>query len=328
MPPDAAPDTKPSHAAMQHAAEWFALLRSGDATEQDRADWQSWLAQSPEHRDAWNYAESTSRRFAPVQTPESRRAAAAALTQVRQTRNGRRHLLRGIVALAGTGLLGWAGWRHSPLPELALAWSADHHTGTGEIRDIALADGTRIWLNTASALNADYQPALRRVDLLGGEMLIETAHDARPFVATTRHGRLRALGTRFTVRLDGDTTLLAVYQGAVEVRTGQGALRVINAGSQARFDSVQIQPTVAADPAREAWTRGVLLAADIPLKDLVAELRRYHRGHIGVAPQVAELRVLGGYPLRDPERALAMLESVLPIRVQRTLPWWTTIEPK
>ncbi|MRW82692.1 DUF4880 domain-containing protein [Pseudoduganella sp. FT26W] len=313
---------------MQHAADWFALLRSGDATEQDRADWRSWLAQSPEHRAAWAYAESISRRFAPVQTPENRRAAAAALTQVRQTRHGRRHLLRGIVALAGTGLLGWAGWRHSPLPELTLAWSADHHTGTGEIRDIALADGTRIWLNTASALNADYQPALRRVDLLGGEMLIETAHDARPFVATTRHGRLRALGTRFTVRLDGDTTLLAVYQGAVEVRTGQGALRIISAGSQVRFDNAQIQPTVAADPAREAWTRGVLLAADIPLKDLVAELRRYHRGHIGVAPQVAELRVLGGYPLRDPERTLAMLESVLPIRVQHTLPWWTTIDPK
>jgi transmembrane sensor len=326
----ASPDSSalPSHAAMQRAAEWFALLRSGEATEQDRAAWQAWLAQTSDHRQAWAYAEAISKRFAPMQATDSRRAAADALTQVQQARSGRRRLVRGILGLAGTGILGWASWRHSPLPEMALAWSADYHTATDEVRDIVLEDGTRIWLNTASALNTDYQPALRRVQLLAGEMLIDTGRDARPFVADTRHGRLRALGTRFTVRLDGDTTLLAVYHGAVEVRTVQGSVRVLNSGSQVRFSAGQIFTPAAADPAREAWTGGVLLAEDIPLKELVAELGRYHRGHLGVAPEVAELRVLGGYPLRDPERALAMLETVLPVRVQRTLPWWTTIEAR
>jgi transmembrane sensor len=314
---------------MQQAAEWFALLRSGEATEQDRAAWRAWREQAGEHRDAWAYAENIGRRFELMQGPDSRRAAATTLQQVRGQQTGRRQLLRGVVALAGTGLLGWAGWRHSPLPEMASAWSADYRTATGELREIRLADGSRVWLNTASALNADYRPGLRRVQLVAGEMLIETAHDQRPFVADTRHGRLRALGTRFTVRLDGDATLLAVYQGAVEIRTARGDLtRVIAAGRQVRFDADGIGATLPAEAAREAWSRGVLLAEDIALKDLVLELNRYHRGHLGVSPEVAELRVLGGYPLRDPQRTLAMLAEVLPIRVERTLPWWTSIEAK
>jgi transmembrane sensor len=318
----------PSHAVMQQAAEWFALLRSGEATEQDRAALRDWLAQAGDHRQAWAYAETISQRFAPMQAVDSRQAAAGALTQVHTARAGRRRLLGCIAALAGTGLLGWAGWRHGELSDVALAWSAEHRTATGELRDIALPDGTRIWLNTATALNTDYQPAMRRIQLLSGEMLIETGHDARPFIAETRHGRMQALGTRFTVRLDSDSTLLAVYEGTVAVSPAHGGSRVVEAGQQLRFSAGQLQPAESADPAREAWTRGVLLASDIPLQQLVAELSRYHRGHLGVAPQVAQLRVLGGYPLRDPDRALAMLETVLPVKIQRTLPWWTSIEPK
>jgi transmembrane sensor len=333
----------PSHAVMQQAAEWFALLRSGDATEQDRAALRDWLDQARDHRQAWAYAESISQRFAAMQAPENRQAAAGALTQIHAKRGGRRRLLGSIAVLAGAGWLGWAGWRNGGLSDMALgwagwrdgglsdmalAWSADHRTATGEMREILLADGTRVWLNTATVLNTDYQPAMRRIQLLTGEMLIDTGHDPRPFFAETRHGRLQALGTRFTVRLDGDNTLLAVYQGKVAVTTSGGDTRVAEAGQQLRFSADSIQPTMAADPAREAWTRGVLLAADIPLQELVTELARYHRGHLGVSPKVAHLRVLGGYPLRDPERALAMLESVLPVKVERTLPWWTTIEPK
>jgi transmembrane sensor len=38
--------------------------------------------------------------------------------------------------------------------------------------------------------------------------------------------------------------------------------------------------------------------------------------------------VFGSYPLNDVNRALDMLASVLPIRLQRTLPWWISLEPR
>lgn len=313
------------HAAMQQAAEWFALLRSGAASERDRRAWQDWLAQKSEHRDAWAYAESIAQRFEPVRAPETRRAAVEALHGARRVSLSRRRVLGALAVLGGGTLLGAQFWRQ---PQLVRALLAQYRTGTGEVRRLALADGSSVWLNTASALDTDFSAGTRLLQLWQGEMLIQTAHDARrPFLVDTAHGRLRALGTRFAVRLLERETLLAVFEGAVEVRNHAGDARVIAAGSQVRFDGAAIAPEQPADAARQAWSRGVLLAENMRLDDVLAELGRYHHGHFGAAPEVAHLRVLGGYPLHDAERTLAMLAAVLPVRVRRTLPWWTTLEP-
>jgi len=314
-----------AHAVLEQAAQWFALLRSGEASSQQREEWQRWLAQHGSHRDAWQFVQMVSQRFELLQDDTLRQPAVAALRATRQ----RRRMLASLGVLAGAGLLGWTAWRETPLGDMALAWQAEHRTATGEIRRIVLADGTEMWLNTASAVDTDFGGALRRVQLARGEILIQTGHgDARPFVVDTPHGRLRALGTRFTVRLDGDATYLGVYEGAVEAHSAGGPLRVVEAGQQTLLRSGAIDPVAAVQAARQAWSRGVLLAEDITLAELVRELNRYRSGHLAVAPDVAQLRVLGGYPLRDPAKALAMLESALPVRVRSTLPWWTTIEAR
>lgn len=322
---------EPSHQALEQAAEWFALLLSGEASAADRRRWEDWLSASDEHRQAWGYVENLSRRLSPIKASPDPRLAASAYQQASNARVRRRQVLGGIATLAGTGLLGWATWRHTPLPGLALAWTADHRSGTGEVREIALTDGTRVWLNADSAFNEDYQPGRRLLKLVRGEMLVDTASDLllRPFYVETAQGRLQALGTRFTVRLEGDAhTTLAVYEGAVSVQPRRGAASVVRAGQQVRFAAGGVSATVPADPAREAWTRGVLIAQNIPLAEVVAELRRHHRGHLGLAPELAELRVFGSYPANDPAQALAMLETVMPIQVRRPLSWWISIEPK
>ncbi|WYX51809.1 hypothetical protein WJ971_08940 [Achromobacter xylosoxidans] len=61
------------------------------------------------------------------------------------------------------------------------------------------------------------------------------------------------------------------------------------------------------------------------MKTLVNELGRYRKGYLGVAPEVADMLVMGVFPADDPDRALDLLERNLPVRVQRPLPWWTSI---
>ena len=95
-----------------------------------------------------------------------------------------------------------------------------------------------------------------------------------------------------------------------------------------QFTADAIDAPERADPAREAWSRGVILADDVALGALIAELDRYQHGHIGVDPAVAGIRVVGRFPADDPDRMLAMLERDLPIRVRRTLPWWVSIEAR
>ncbi len=315
---------------MEQAAEWYALLKSEEAAEGDRARWRTWLDSGPECRLAWSYVESFSRRFAPIQTTSDSRRTADGLWEANTRLIQRRRVLAGLAGLAGltgAGLLGWASWRHAPLPLMAQVWRADHHTVTGETREVPLSDGTRIWLNTATAINQDYDNRQRRVQLVTGEILIDTARDPlRPFFVETPQGRLRALGTRFTVRLDGEHTFLAVYEGAVEARTHKGAQAILQAGQQTRFTPDALGGVQQADIAREAWSRGMLVAQDIPLREVVEELRRYRNGHLGVAPEVADLRVFGNFPINDTDDSLNMLAAALPVRIRRTLPWWVSIE--
>lgn len=321
---------EPSHRALEQAAEWFALLRSGEATPEERRQWEAWLDGAQEHRTAWRYVERISSQFQPVQASPSRESAAKGFCAANSRLARRRQLLLGLGALAGTGLSGWAAWRLTPLPGMVLAWSADHRSATGEVRRIELADGSQVWLGTASAFDEDYGDGLRRLRLLAGEILIQTAADpTRPFVVDTPQGRVRALGTRFTVRIEGDETLVAVYKGAVEARTaGSGSVRVVHTGEQTRFTDQALAATQAADPAGEVWARGILVTNNTPLSDVARELQRYRGGVLRVAPEIAGLPVIGSYPATDPDRALAMLEAVLPIRVQRTLPWWVSIQPR
>jgi len=334
-PADQSP-AMPSHEAMEQAAAWFSLLQSGTATDADRERWQDWLAGTEDNRAAWAFVDRISQRFQPLQTHTSPRLAADAL-QAAKRRLARRRIILGTVVIAGAGgMLSWAVWQQPGTMDTLIAWGSDYRTATGERREIHLADGTQVWLGSASAFNQEYDARLRRLRLYTGEILIQTAadnqHDAggRPFIVDTAHGRLRALGTRFNVRLDDEGhTQLAVYEGAVQITPTAGIPgTTITAGQQARFTAEHLETPAPADPAREAWSRGILLAQDIPLGEVIAELSRYRHGHIAVAPDVAQLTVLVSYPLDDVDGALAMLQQTLPIQIRRPLPWWTSIEAR
>ncbi len=321
---------EPSHRAMEQAAQWFALLRSGEASAAERQQWQQWFERAAEHREAWSYVERIGRRFSPLQSSPDRDAAVTAFGQAAARPRARRQLLLGLAGALGTAGLGWTAWRQTPLPLVASTWGADHRAGLGETRHIALQDGTQVWLKALSAFDADYGATLRRLRLVAGELLIDTAKDPRrPFVVDTAQGRLQALGTRFTVRGEEDGVVVAVHEGAVRIDTAASrASGIVPAGQQARFTADALDGFVPADPAREAWTRGVLVADDTPLADVVAELRRYHFGHLAVAPEIAGLHVFGSYPIRETDRALNMLASVLPVQVRRTMPWWISLEAR
>ncbi|OWT75412.1 MULTISPECIES: FecR domain-containing protein [unclassified Achromobacter] len=328
LPPSHA--AEPSNAVLEQAADWYALLCSHQATDDDKSRWHEWLQAAAEHRTAWQYVEEISGRFASLYESVDPRMAAATLARANARLRRRRRALAGIVASAGAGMLGWLAWRNALLPGAVLAWAADYRTGVGAQRDIVLEDGSRIWLNTASAINVAYDTSQRLVTLVDGEIFIATAADAaRPFLVDTDQGRLRALGTRFNVLQGQDQTRMAVYEGAVEIRIrSSNTVAVIEAGRQAVFTRDGITQTAAADPAREAWTSGLLVARDLALRDVVAELRRYRNGHIGLADGIAGLKVYGNFPVRDTDHALAMLATALPIQVRRTLPWWISIEPR
>ncbi|THU05111.1 DUF4880 domain-containing protein [Lampropedia puyangensis] len=331
----------PSDQALEQAADWYVLLQSGCASANDQQRWQNWLNASEEHQLAWNYALQVSQRFSSLHGPHAH-TSAQAIDSVNRTsaRLQRRQLLGALLMAGGSSVLGWATWHFTGIGDAVLAWNADHYTTTGEVREIALEDGTHLWLSSSSAIEVTFDAQQRLIHLLRGEILVQTGHakekghgtsavedkTIHPFIVQTPHGQMQAMGTRFSVRLGESQSQLAVFEHAVQITTSSNAERsIVSAGTQTHFNATHIAPPQAADPNRQAWSRQIFIAQRTPLHELITELRRHQSGHISLAPEVADLPVLGSYPLVDTQKTLQMLERVLPIRVTKTLPWWWSV---
>jgi len=132
MPPvSPQPDDVPD-AILKQAAEWYALLRSGQVSAQDQQRWRNWLNASPQHCTAWCYVEDIDRCFTPLKQTAEPRIAVDALVSANSRLQLRRRTLLSLGLVAGTGLLGASAWRQLSLPDTRIAWRADYRTATGE----------------------------------------------------------------------------------------------------------------------------------------------------------------------------------------------------
>lgn len=317
---------------LDEAAEWLMRLHDSGATDADRAACERWRQADPQHALAWERAERLLGKLGGLPAA----LAMPALDRPRSHRAQRRATVARLAALLAVAPAGWLAWQAWYVADQR-GWGADLRTATGERRTEHLADGSRLLLDTASAVDIRFDGALRLLTLRQGAISIETAADTatphRPFVVDTAHGRLRALGTRFTVRQEGDgadggPVRLAVTEGAVEVtlRGAASPALVVQAGQQTVLRAEEVTAPQPLQPEATAWTHGMLMADAMPLAAFCAELSRYRPGLLQCAPEVRALRVSGSFPLGDTDRTLTMLASTYPVDVQtRMRGYWITV---
>jgi transmembrane sensor len=314
--------SKPVSAQVLDAAiAWQLSLDSDSPVE--REEFAKWHAAHEEHARAWRQLGMLDQRFSVASGP-----ARTALLQSRESIRRRvRNLGSGVASVVAViGLTLFAADRYLPLDY----WLADQRTATGEQRTLRLSDGTLINLNTHSAVDVRFDEKQRLVVLQEGEILVETGHgDARPFIVETREGSMRALGTRFLVKREEQGTRLSVLQSAVAAHPQSNPDELIlREGQQMLIRNDGLGPVTALNLGADAWTRGMLVVDNARLEDLIHEIGRYRPGHLGVAPEVADLRITGSFPLRDTDLALSALLPTLPVQIEQRTQWWVTVAAK
>lgn len=308
--------------ALQQATEWFVALKGLAQGEPEYAQWRVWINAHPLHQAAWQEVQNIQASFDQLASYGDHHAAKKALLSPRAM--SRRGALK---ALGFGGMAIFSGYlakQYSPWRDWitnVVANNTGYQVAVGETRLFTLSEGTKLWLNTNSKVNVAYSIALRRVTLEMGELLIESAKDHalpnRPLVVDTMHGRIVALGTRFIVRLNGNRTFVAVFDGAVSVTPAHGQQAVtIQSGQQLEFTDQQWSPVQTADQSHQAWTRGMLVADNRRLDDFIADLSRYRSGKLLVSNDIGHLKLVGAYPLRDTDHILASITEVLPVRLK------------
>ncbi len=316
----------PDHDRIEtQAASWIARSEAPgwDAAEQAALD--TWLDASDTHRVAWLRLRSVWRRAdrlavlnsperpadpgcdrGPPSTERSGPVRAPADVPARAARP-RRHAGWSRTLAAGLMLAALLG---GALPYL-LRERDTYSTPVGGHQMIPLADGSRLELNTHTHLRAKFDATRREVWLQRGEAYFEVRHDpARPFVVHAGHHRVTVLGTRFSVRRDGDRFEVVVLEGRVRlgdsiiVTTGQ--IAYAEPGARAAL-------VAAAAPARVdrelSWRQGLLAFEDTPLDAVAAEFNRYNRRKLVIANEdVARIRIGGTFEADDLEAFARLLQ--------------------
>lgn len=290
---------------LAQAASWLMLMQEGPLLPAQQRELERWRLASADHERAWKRAQHLLTRLGSVPPTLAK--------QTLDRPTGRRAVLRGLLLLMGAAPLSWWAWRSQ---------AGDYRTSLGERQHARLADGTQITLNSDSAVDVLFDSAQRLLHLRRGELYIVTAADPRPLLAQTQQGQLLALGTRFSVRQLADETVVAVYEGAVQVRPERASVapgeHIIQAGQQVRFSREHLGSIEAVRETTLAWRNGLLVADDMPLRQWTQELTRYTDQHLECDPALGELRVSGTFPVDDLPLALAMLAQTYRLQVRQT----------
>jgi transmembrane sensor len=320
------------------AAEWLIRLDADTPPSQEELRaLGEWLHRSPAHREElesiaalWGRMNALTELAVPL-------GHASRTTPMRQPRWRRAGVL--LTALTAVVVVIGVMLARSFAPDPMLQTNGLYATAVGQqtIRD--LADGSQVMLNTNSQIKVEYSETSRNVYLLQGEALFTVAKNPqRPFRVYAGSGLIEAVGTAFSVYLQGTQVDVAVTEGRVMLATANvdaaspQSLGVVSAGEVATIrspvadspaDSVAVLQELEPIPPqalaqRLAWRSGVLMFSGETLENVVKELGRYTTVSIEIPDQtIRSMRVGGRFPVGETESMLAALESNFNLRVIR-----------
>lgn len=307
------------------AAEWFARMH-GPEREAVRPEFEQWRSRDPAHRAAYAEAE----RLWQV-------SAGLARTELGRTRNlsgskpsiwslpARQPALAALAAviLVVIGLVALQPFGTEP-GELVATATAAERTRVGEVRTIALADGSSVTLDTDSAIEIELSQAGRRVRLSRGRARFDVAPDpVRPFRVEADGRLVTARGTLFDVGFEPGGVRVTLLRGSVEVRgrAAAGAVASVARLSPGQcFSDAGRGPVVAPAPRGiDQWVAGMLSFDGTPLGDVLAQTNRYSERKIRLGdPSLAALRVTGAFNPLPADALASSLAATFGLRVVRT----------
>jgi transmembrane sensor len=300
----------------KEAVEWFARLNQRKVTTADVRGFSDWR-RDPENSRAFQKVEAMwDAAGALAGNPDM----AALTAEVVRTSKARRPRPSGLLVP-----LGAAGAAALAICVFSVAWlqqgPVSYTTAVGEQRTVQLEDGSRIVLDTNSAVAVRYTRASRSVTLTSGQAMFDVEGDvARPFIVSAGDTRVTAIGTRFDVRRSGSGARVILVDGRVAVRqeVARTAEWSLEPGQQVTTSAEKPRVIAANVPAATSWTVGRLTFEDTPISVAVAEVNRYSLEPIELRdPRISEIRVSGVFNAGDIDGFVAALTDLYPLKATR-----------
>ncbi len=203
-------------------------------------------------------------------------------------------------------------------------------TPLGGLANVPLSDGSNVTLNTTTKIHLEFTPEKREVRLDRGEAFFVVAKDAgRPFVVRVANKRITAVGTRFSVRRDGDDVRVEVAEGKVRVQSdvlqhassaGEGAagtpgdadvLLAPGGIAKTTVDGIILEERKVSDVEDDlTWRQGYLTFHDASLSDVVAQFNRYNSRKLRIADAgTGTIRISGTFRAQNSDAFVRMMSE-------------------
>jgi transmembrane sensor len=285
----------------QRAAEWAVQCHDG-LMPQNQCAFEAWLKADLRHVGAYAKAEAV--------LAQLDRAGAAGANALRvQTGVPRQEGLKRRTMLAGSAAAGLVIAAGGATWLTRLLQQESYSTRIGEIKEVVLADGSMVTLNTNSRIDVHYTKDRRKIHLIQGEALFDVAKNKeRPFIVTAGDTQVRAVGTSFTVRLlPQQPVQVLVREGVVEIKRPQvpqaSPVRLAaNTVAIAPPDApISTEPVARLQVSRDlAWREGRLAFDNEPLAGAAQQFARYSAIEILISPDLESQTVTGLFVSNDP----------------------------
>jgi len=311
------PSTQPSSAkqsASDQATAWFARLHANDVTTEEQELFKNWYGASRQHAEAydkicllWDLLEAPAKRVEAGLKAEQP-------VPAQQPLPGKQPYIRRFMAASALTLAMLLSYQ---LPMYYQNWQSDYHTAPGQQLTLALDDGSRLTLNTDTALAVDFSAKQRNIELLRGEAYFQVFPDKnRPFIVSNGSAKARAVGTAFSVKKTDADMQVIVSEGTVEVSAGKAdAPALVHINQQVDYQQGRVGPVMPSNIMETlAWQRGQLIFKRQPLSKVIQEVNRYRSGQIMlINPQLKQRVVSGVFDTADPNAVVDGIKTTLKV---------------
>lgn len=306
------------------AARWLIRTEEPEWSAADQGELDAWLAQSMAHKAAywrlehgWREAGRIGSLGKAVEPDETPRFLARFWRPTA--------IAASLAAIIGVGAIQFAPTRHD-----ATTVAERYVTPVGGHRMVPLADGSKVELNTQTIVRTAVSKEGREVWLDNGEAYFEVAHDAsRPFVVHAGSKTVTVLGTKFSVRRDGDKVTVSVVEGRVRIddaakpaQLTSGSSATVTKGDVAISQGPSTLLTTHSDERVEdglAWRGGMLSFDQVTLGTVAAEFNRYNTKQIVITdPATANIRIGGTFQASNVNAFVRLLRDAYGLRVTNT----------
>ncbi|WP_165186073.1 FecR family protein [Caulobacter soli] len=297
------------------AARWLLRREDADWSAEDQARLDAWLDAAPAHKVAyWRLEQGWQRldRLAALRAPASVAPSPRALLAWRPA----------ALAAACAVMLVLGG---TLVSRAYLPVEKSYATEVGGRAVVPLPDGSKVELNTATRLRAAVHSKTREVWLDRGEAYFEVAHDkSRPFVVHAGTKTVTVLGTKFSVRREGDRVEVAVVEGRVRVADSRPTHSPAPAPDLTRGEIVIAQgpSTLVAEKSVDrvtselGWRQGVIYFDQSTLGEAAREFNRYNRKQVVVDDaELARMRIGGNFEATDVDAFLRLLQQAYGLKI-------------